>query len=307
MKTALVFGGYGQAGRFLVPLLESKGYKVIAPTHAQVDITEISMLQCIMSVNPDELYNLAATMPFNNWEDSIQSMLVNTVAVRRMMHTLFASNSKAKFFQAGSASVFGNALAPQNENSIKSPTTTYGVSKLAAQELVRVYREHGYFACTGIFFNMESQFRYRDSFTRKVTLGIATIISQINKGIDPQPLRFGDLCAVRDWGLAKEYMEAAYLMMQSDQPDDYVIGTGIAASCLDFVKYAFKYASVDDSLFTYKLNVSSAPYPLGIMQASPQKILNCLGWKAKTSYKGVIDNLFKAVLDKDYGKSLIAR
>lgn len=304
-KRALVFGGYGQAGRFLIPLLESKGYRVLAPFHSEVDITTITLQQCLLSYMPDEVYNLAAVMPLNIWEDSVNSMLVNTVAVRSMLSILFNSNPKAKFFQASSASVFGDTFAPQSETSIKRPTTTYGVSKLAAQELVRVYRNNGFFACTGIFFNMESQFRHPRHFSRTVILGIAKIIKEIQNGVDPQPLRLGNLNAIRDWGLTSEYMEAAYEIMQADEPDEYVVGTGISAPCLEFVEYAFYYAKLDYSLFKYKLPELTGRSD--VMTADPAKIFDRLRWKAKTSYKGVIANLLAAVLDKEYVQSLIAR
>lgn len=318
MKRALVFGATGQAGHYLCDLLAKKGYEVHGTYRG-------SFTKCYQGLNgwincnveyredirhafklaqPDEVYNLAALMfAPASWENPLDYTLVNYMAVVHMLDLIEALYPKCKFFQGGSAEVFDRSKVPQDELTPLRPGNPYGVAKVAAQELVRVYREHkGLFACTGIFFNMESPLRAPSFFSRKVITEVVRIKKELNKGNKlVTPMKLGKLHAIRDWGYTAEYMEAVYLMMQASNPDDYVIATGLSYTCKDFIRYAFNEVDLDwptaQGLIEYE---RSNPSELGndTLNGYPRKIEILLGWKSKTHLPDLIKLMVEAEMRK---------
>lgn len=308
MKKALIFGVSGQAGSYLVDLLLKKDYTIYGTynTHPpympkltypkeryftlKCDICYPEQVSnAIKSCVPDEIYNMAAMMYAPaSWKIPSNYMIANAVSVSDMLSTYSVLNPQGRFFQAGSAEVF-DKIYPQDETTLKRPRNPYGVSKVAAHGLTRVYREEKqFFSCTGIFFNMESPRRDKFFFTRKVTLGIRDIV---NKKSDK--LELGNLSAVRDWGLTEEYVEAAWMMLQTKTPEDYVIGTGEAHSCWEFVEQACKVAGIATALISYD---KTEPAFIDKIQSDPSKIKKELGWEAKSKFLGVVKYLMDAEL-----------
>lgn len=316
MKKALIFGMSGQAGYYLARLLQGKDYEVHGThdvnLHASVALPLAKWYKLdlanpyagvgalIKRVKPDEIYNLASSMfAPASWEDPIVYMQVNATSVTQMLESFRVENPEGRFFQAGSADIFDLTYQPQNERTTKKPRTPYGVAKLAAQEMVRVYREkYGMYACTGILFNMESPRRPKTFFTTKV----AQQVAQVARG-EKDYVELGRLTAIRDWGRTEEYVGAMWAMLQypTDTPKDYVIGTGKSASCLEFVRQAMWVAGLPESKLRYEF------YKEGLQQdslrADASEIEYDLGWKAKSSWVDVVKELVEAEL----GKSITTR
>lgn len=306
MRKVLVFGATGQAGYYLCKLLTDKGYEVIGTWRdpycagaadkrfVYCDFRQPRTIdQVINAVVPDEVYNMSSMMfAPASWDKAYEYIQVNLMGTVTILDTLFKINPEARYFQAGSAEVFGQARPPQYEKTPLKPRNPYGVAKASAQELTRVYRqEKGRFACTGIFFNMESERRADTFFARKVTLAAAKIAEQIDLGLEPTPLELGDLSAERDWGLVEEYVEAAYLMLQASKPKDYVIGSGESHTCLEFAHSAFDYAGVPYKYLFHKTTNKKAQ---DIMWSDPGEIRRDLGWSAKTKFASLIQYLVSA-------------
>jgi len=303
MKRALIFGASGQAGYYLGKFLERKDYEVyrvvrrLTEEQTSLRIWGCSLMRpydvnrVITSVDPDEVYNLAAMMfAPASWEHPGEYLQINALAVGYMLETLYKINPKAKFFQAGSAEIF-DQVYPLSEDSPVRPRNPYGISKATAQELVRVYREQkGMFACTGILFNMESPRRPDTFFSVKVAKAVARMAAGLQ-----DKLELGQLHAVRDWGLAEEYVEAMWLMLQASKPQDYVIGTGLARSCLKFVETAFTHAGLSIDRLVYD---KSAPDHEDILWSDPRKIYQDLGWQAKSLFSDVVRTLVEAEMAK---------
>lgn len=314
-KKALIFGAGGQAGYYLTELLKGKGYAVANMLSTECNVTSTrEVLNAIVFYNPDEVYNLASK-PIE-YQNPVEVMHVNMLGTQIILESLFKFNAKAKFFLAGSASIFKSFTGPLCETSPKEPSTVYGVSKLAAQQLVKVYRDKGYFACTGIFFNMESKRRSNRYFTRKVTSGLAKIRKAIIENRSAEYIRMyyklqlGNLTGQRDWGLTSEYMEAVHRMMKADKPDDYVIGTGVTKSCYSFVSMAAELTGLTSDEF--KQYVSYDDTSTGIidtMWSNPAKIHGKLGWYATSIFQDVVKHLVEAAakeLELEYGQSITA-
>lgn len=323
MKRALVFGASGQAGRYLCDLLVARDYKVFGTYYRHMpevmdrrlnglhvnwktcDVKKREEIRYILQqVKPDEVYNMASMMfAPASWEYPSDYALVNYMATVHMLDLINALYPKCKFFQGGSAEVFDRSKVPQDELTPLRPGNPYGVAKVAAQELVRVYREHkGLFACTGIFFNMESPLRAPSFFSRKVITEVVRISRELQKGTKlVTPMKLGKLHAIRDWGYTKEYMEAAHLMMQAHTPDDYVIATGLSYTCKDFIRYAFNEIGLDWStaqgLIEYE---RSDPSELGndTLNGYPRKIDILLGWKSKIHLPDLIKLMVEAEIQK---------
>lgn len=303
MKKALIFGASGQAGWYLAQFLQKKDYTVygtccvgeqqLHPYYVNRVTFELplNIEEMIRRTEPDEVYNLAAKMfAPASWNSPAQYMMVNSMAVARMLDTLRLVNPSARFFQAGSAEIF-DQVYPLNEESPIRPRNPYGVSKATAQELVRVYREQKrMFACTGILFNMESPRRPDTFFSVKVAKAVARMAAGLQYGLE-----LGRLDAVRDWGLTEEYVEAMWLMLQTDKPTDYVIGTGVARSCLKFVESAFSKAGLSMDRLVYD---KSTPMHEDVLWSDPRRIRNDLGWEAKSHFTRVVDALVEAEMMK---------
>jgi len=271
MKKALITGITGQDGSYLAEFLLSKGYQVhgiirrastfntgrinhiyLDPHDPKArlflhfgdlsDAEQISNL--IYNIKPDEIYHLGAQshvrVSFDIPEYTGNVAALGTV---RLLEAIRRSKHKIKFYQASSSEMFGAALAPQSECTAFEPQSPYACAKVYAYWMAKNYRQgYGLFACNGILFNHESPRRGETFVTRKITRGLANIIDGKQK-----KLYLGNLDAKRDWGFAPEYVEMMWLMLQQDEPDDYVVGTAESHSVREFIERAFNYAGVNIS------------------------------------------------------------
>ncbi len=268
-KRALITGITGQDGSYLAELLLSKGYEVhglirrastfntgridhiytdphISGTRLYLhygDLSDSSQLaNLVYNIQPDEIYHLGAQSHVRvSFDMPEYTGDITGLGTTRLLETIRRSGIKARFYQASSSEMFGSAPVPQSENTPFCPRSPYAAAKVYAYWMVRNYREgYGIFACNGILFNHESPRRGETFVTRKITRGVVNIL----KG-NQKKLYLGNLNARRDWGFAAEYVECQWLILQQDQPDDYVIGTGESHSVREFVSLAFNYAGID--------------------------------------------------------------
>ena len=260
MKHALITGITGQDGSYLAELLLSKNYEVYGLIRRKSkvdygncehikdkihwlygDVTDlISIQNAIAESKPDEVYNLAAqSFVKESWNTPTTTSTINALGCGNVLEAIRLLKPDAKFYQASTSEMFGKVQAiPQNENTPFYPRSPYGVAKLYAHWLTINYREsYGLFACSGILFNHESERRGKEFVTRKITDGIA----KIKKGLLDH-IELGNLNSKRDWGHAKDYVNAMWLMLQQDKPDDFVIATGKTRTIKEFVEAAFGYA-----------------------------------------------------------------
>ena len=306
MKKALVFGANSQAGSYLCELLLEKGYKVYGTVRTSsynlcgieprlelfwhVDLMRADRAGSIIrQVRPDEVYNFAARMHAEqSWTSPDHVLQINGRVVLEMLEALYQEVHQARFFQAGSADCFGPVVGRTNADTPMRPDTPYGLAKVVARESARIYRERkGLFACTGIFYNMESSRRSGAFFAQKV-------IQDVIEG--KLPLQYSGLDSVRDWGYAPEYVEAAWRMLQANQPKDYIIATGEEHTCREFVEEAlnqFGYGETEDTTLA-SLYTETGPKVASAMRVDPSKIEHELGWKATTRFKQVIQKLLEA-------------
>jgi|SRR6185369_5928418 len=304
VKKVLVIGASGQAGSYLVEKLKKLGHEVDGTYYSQkveyrkgmyqLDVKDDLNTRLAFSRRKyDVVYNMASLMYAPaSWDRPLEYAEVNYMGTARILRYLFLSNPEARYFQAGSAEVFNTKFFPQSEETPKCPRNPYGVAKMAAQELTRVYRERGHFACTGIFFNMESPRREETFFSRKVTKGLVDILL----GRTKKKLKLGRLSAIRDWGLTEEFMEVPILMTEQEKPQDYVIGTGEKHTCLEFVQSAVKQAQVPMDVVEYEKVVAVGD--ADIIWSNPEKVERDLGWKAKSKMTEVIRELLKAEIER---------
>lgn len=264
-KKALITGVRGQDGAYLAKLLLEKGYRVFGADRRSSDLhlwrlqelgieREVrmiyidllepsSILRVVETVQPDEVYNLAAqSLVQTSFDLPVMTAEVNAMGVLRLLEAIHSHQIGTRFFQASSSAMFGRVQqVPQNERTPFSPTSPYGVSKLFAHWVTVNYREaYGMFACSGILFNHESPLRGKEFVTRKIT----STLAEIKYGLRDR-LVLGNLEAQRDWGYAPEYVEAMWLMLQADTPDDYVIATGESHTVREFVEKASQVAGFD--------------------------------------------------------------
>ena len=256
-RRALITGITGQDGSYLAELLHSQGYEIhglFRPGEqmlAGVKAGEIhrhegtledpaAVKRAVEAARPDECYHLAA-QTFVNGEE-LSTIRTNVSGTLHVLDALRREAANCRLFLAGSSEMFGEAeVSPQDENTPMRPRTVYGVSKVAAYHLMRVYREqHGLFACCGYLYNHESPRRGPHFVTRKITRAAA----RIKLGKESE-LRLGNLDAVRDWGHARDYVRAMWLMLQQPKPDDYVIATGQGRTVREFVEAAFDAVRLD--------------------------------------------------------------
>ena len=271
MKTALITGVTGQDGSYLAELLLEKDYEVhglvrrssifnrgrIEPLrdHSRAtgrfqlhygDLTDFSSLnRLIARIRPDEVYNLAAQshvgISFDIPDYTAQVDAMGTLRILEAIKSIDREN-KIRFYQASSSELYGKAMeSPQNETTPFYPRSPYGVAKLYAHWITKNYREaYGMFACSGILFNHESPRRGENFVTRKITMTLAQILPG-----QQERLSLGNLNAKRDWGYAKDYVEGMWMMLQQDEPDDYVLATQEQHSVREFVELAFGYCGIE--------------------------------------------------------------
>lgn len=265
-KVALITGINGQDGSYLAEFLLKKGYEVhgtirrhsLANNNKLVNIINcidkiklhtlsledhLSIYKLVLEIQPDECYHLAAAS-FVSYEfsDEVNTISTNFNSTHYLLSTIKETAPKCRFYYSGSSEMFGEAeTSPQDENTKFNPRSIYGISKLSSYYIVKNYRERqGVFACTGILYNHESIRRDYAFVTRKITSTVAAI----KKGIKDN-LEVGNIDAIRDWGYAPEYVEAMWLMLNCDNPDDYVVATGVGHSVRDFIDIAFSYVGLN--------------------------------------------------------------
>jgi len=316
-KIAFITGITGQDGSYLAELLLNKGYVVhglvrrsstmnrerIKHLHSNPKIyekklflhygdlaDESSIREIIYKIKPDEIYNLAAQshvkisfdIPEYTADVTGKGVLTILEAIKDFQTE---TDKKVKFYQASSSEMFGAALPPQNENTKFNPQSPYGIAKVFAYNMTKLYREaYGIFAVNGILFNHESPRRGENFVTRKITMGIAKIKSgQENK------LYLGNLDAKRDWGYAPEFCEVMWLMMQRPKPDDYVIGTGETHTVKEFVELAFKEAGLGNWKKYVEIDRQYyRPAEVNILVADTRKAKKVLKWQPKTKFKDLV-------------------
>ena len=310
-KVALITGITGQDGSYLAELLLSKGYEVHGivrrvaledETHRLWRIREIlkdinlhagslesyaSLFNIILRIKPSEIYHLAAQSYVGySFEDEFSTLNININGTHYLLSAVkeFAA-SKVKFYFAGSSEMFGKVKAiPQNENTPFNPRSAYGISKVTGYHLVKNYREaYKLHASNGILFNHESPRRGFEFVTRKISHAAA----RIKKG-SKEKLKLGNINAKRDWGHAKDYVEAMWLMLQKDNPEDYVIGTGKEHSVEDFAKKAFAHVGLNykDHIVIDKKLIR--PAEVDTLLADYTKAKKNLNWEPKISFDDLV-------------------
>lgn len=317
MPVALVTGVTGQDGSYLAEFLLAKGYEVHGTTRRtsldntvrlqgvladpaaaerfqlhNSDITDgASLVRLLEATQPDEIYNLAAQSHVAvSFDVPEQTMQTTGLGPLRLLEGLRSLGSTARIYQASSSEMFGLAPAPQNEHSPLRPSSPYGCAKALGHCLVGSYREaYGLFAVSGILFNHESPRRGETFVTRKITRGVADILADRTG-----ELRLGNLDARRDWGYAGDYVEAMWLMLQQDEPEDYVVGTGVAHSVREFCAVAFEHAGLrwQDHVVTDPRFVR--PADLDHLVADPTKANRDLSWKPKVDFEGLVSMMVEA-------------
>jgi GDPmannose 4,6-dehydratase len=333
-KIALIFGVLGQDGSYLSELLLSKNYEVHGVSrngpNVQSSFSEITnrvilhagnisdsgtVIKLVQTIMPDEIYNLAAQSKVNvSFDLPIETAEVNAIGTLNILESIKKVQSKKqiKFFQAASSEVFGSAKeSSQNEKTSFHPRSPYGVSKLYSYWITINYREaYGIFGCNGILFNHESPRRPESFITRKITLAACRY-----KLGSQDILHLGNLDGRRDWGYAKDYVEAMWLMLQQEQPDDFVIATGEEHSVRECVEIAFREVGIDINWQGKGVNEYGTDKNTGqiIVKVDPKFYRPCeanvtlgnaakarkvLDWKPKTSFQ----ELIKLMIQSDYEK-----
>ena len=317
-KTALITGIAGQDGAYLTELLLEKGYRVFgmdrqAPEdyvenieHLKDKISlrhgdlmdQVSLMELIEEAQPDEIYNFAAQsfIPLS-WKEPVLTGDVNGLGVTRILEAIRRVKPDVKFYQASSSELFGKPdIKPQNENTPFNPGTPYGTAKLYGYNITANYRDKlGLFSCSGILYNHESPRRGKEFVTRKITLSAVKIkLGLLDK------LHLGNLDAHRDWGYAKDYVRAMWLMLQQDKPDDYVISTGEEHSVREFVEAAFLCLDLDYRKYVVRDPEFFRPVDLNMLVGDSSKARKELGWKPSVSF----EQLIKLMVDSDMKKSI---
>lgn len=315
-KTALITGITGQDGSYLAEFLLERGYRVVGMVRRsstenferieclqekielrQADLLDqLSLIDLIDDVQPDEVYNLAAqSFVPTSWEQPVLTGEFTALGVTRMLEAIRLLNRKIRFYQASSSEMFGKvAETPQNEKTPFYPRSPYGVAKVYGHFITVNYREsYDLFACSGILFNHESPRRGREFVTRKVSHQVA----RIKHGLEDE-LNLGNLQATRDWGYAGDYVKAMWLMLQQDSPDDYVVGTGESHSVQELVEIAFTHAELDWEKYVKVDPSLIRPAEVDHLVADPSKAKEKLKWDATVSF----EDLVKMMVDADIAR-----
>jgi GDPmannose 4,6-dehydratase len=316
MPTALITGITGQDGSYLAELLLSKGYRVIGMArrastvtyeriqHLLDDIVVIqgdltdqgSLLSMFEEYKPTEVYNLAAqSFVPTSWNQPAFTGDVTALGVTRMLEAIRFVNSKIKFYQASSSEMFGKVVeVPQNELTPFYPRSPYGVAKVYGHWITVNYRESfGLFAVSGILFNHESPRRGFEFVTRKISNGVARIKLGLSK-----ELRLGNLESRRDWGFAGDYVKAMWLMLQREESENFVVGTGETHSVREFCEIAFGHVDLDFHDFVVEDESYFRPAEVDLLVSSPAKAKTQLGWEPKIGFKELVITMVDADLER---------
>jgi GDPmannose 4,6-dehydratase len=305
-KTALITGITGQDGSYLAEFLVDKGYRVcgivrrastennqrIEHIRDQIELFQADLLDqtsiahLLRKLQPDEIYNLAA-MSFvpTSWQQPVLTAEFTAVGVTRLLDTMRQVCPGARFYQASSSEMFGKVQqTPQCETTSFHPRSPYGVAKVYGHYITLNYREsYNLYACSGILFNHESPRRGLEFVTRKITNGVA----RIKRGLTRE-LRLGNLQAKRDWGFAGDYVQAMWLMLQQDKPDDFVVGSGKTHSVEDFVQIAFDHVGLDWRKHVVVDPEFYRPAEVDLLLADPSKAHQVLGWRPEVSFEQLV-------------------
>ena len=326
MKRALITGVTGQDGRHLSEHLLGRGYHVCGllrgqhnPKRALVerevpdvellegDLTDqVSLITALQKSQPDEVYNLGA-MSFVtlSWKQSELTGNVTGLGALRMLEAIRNVQGSTlsghagpgiKFYQASSSEMFGRAHeVPQSERTLFHPRSPYGVAKVFAHYITINYREsYGMFACSGILFNHEGPRRGHEFVTRKISRAVA----RIKLGLEDS-LTLGNLEAKRDWGYAGDYVKAMHLMLQQEQADDYVIGTGLSHSVREFAELAFAHVGLDWRTYVKIDTGLLRPAEVDLLEADPSKARATLGWTPEVSFEELVRMMVDADLEHE--------
>ncbi|MFH1286449.1 MAG: GDP-mannose 4,6-dehydratase [Candidatus Magasanikbacteria bacterium] len=320
MKTALITGVTGQDGAYLAKLLLEKGYKVYAIVRRIVNrnfdnldylgitaeieyvnadlMDEVSLVNAVKTVRPDEVYNLAAqSFVGASWEQPVITTEINAMGTLKLLNAVKLYCPNSKFYQASTSEMFGNSHSDgiQDENTPFHPRSPYAISKLFSYWITVNYKEsYGMYCTNGILFNHESPIRGKEFVTRKITDGVARIKLGLEKEIF-----LGNLDSKRDWGFAGDYVEAMYLMMQQDEADNYIVSTGETHSIRDFLDLAFKHVGIDDWSEYVKIDPRfKRPAELFTLQGSNSKAKDKLGWEPKVRFEELVSMMMEADLKR---------
>ena len=317
MKTALVTGITGQDGSYLAELLLDKGYHVVGMKrrtsllatdridhildHPNFQLVYGSMndagafYRLFSNQKFDEVYNLAAQshvrVSFDVPEETVDAVAMGPLRLLECVRTM---QPRCRFYQASSSEMYGdNPEHPQNEETRLMPASPYACAKVFSHGLTRNYREgYGIHASSGILFNHESPRRGETFVTRKITLAAA----KIKLGLQDK-IALGNLDALRDWGYAKDYVEAMWLMLQQDKPDDYVVATGETHTVKEFLDEVFQIAGLDVDKHLVIDERLKRPHEVPWLEGDPSKARLKLGWEPKTTFKGLAKLMYEADLE----------
>lgn len=318
MKKAFITGITGQDGSYMAEFLLKKNYQVFGLNRRTSTVTteriehiinkieliegdladQHSLTHAINAIKPDEIYNLAAqSFVPSSFSQPVLTGEITALGVTRMLEAVRLVHPKAKFYQASSSEMFGKVqTVPQNEKTPFYPRSPYGVAKLYGHWITINYREsYKLFAVSGICFNHESPRRGTEFITRKITKAVARI--KLGK---QKKLILGNLEAKRDWGFTGDYIEAMWLMLQQDKPQDFVIGTGETHSVRECCEQAFSVVGITNwQDYVESDQKYYRPAEVDLLIADPSKAKKILGWKPKTSFNELIELMVKADLKKE--------
>jgi GDPmannose 4,6-dehydratase len=315
-KRALITGITGQDGSYLAELLIEKGYTVFGMVRRaskdnferiehllprllikQADLLDqLSLIRMLEESRPQEVYNLAAqSFVPTSWTQPVLTAEFTALGVTRLLDAIRLVDPGIRFYQASSSEMFGKVReSPQTERTPFHPRSPYGVAKVYGHDITVNYREsYGLFACSGILFNHESPRRGLEFVTRKVTDAVARI-----KHGWQQELRLGNLEARRDWGFAGDYVQAMWLMLQQEEPDDYVIATGESHSVHELVQHAFGHAELDWQKYVVIDPIFKRPAEVDVLLGDAGKARQRLGWKPKVHFPELVRMMAQADLDR---------
>jgi len=314
MPTAIVTGVTGQDGSYLADFLLSKGYDLIGMVRRSSTVTfgriehiqdeieivrgdlqdQSSLVSLVEEYSPDEIYNLAAqSFVPTSWRQPVLTGEVTALGVTRILEAVRLVNPATRFYQASSSEMFGKVRdVPQSEITPFYPRSPYGVVKVYGHCITVNYREsYDLFACSGILFNHESPRRGLEFVTRKITNGVA----RIKLGLASE-LRLGNLESRRDWGYAGDYVEAMWLMLQQEKPDDYVVCTGETHSVREFCEIAFGHVGLDYKDYVVQDPRFYRPAEVDLLVGNPKKAKEKLSWEPRVSFQELIAMMVDADL-----------
>src|SRR5687768_9833092 len=315
-KRAVITGITGQDGSYLAELLLEQGYEVTgvvrrssAPNLWRIEhlldritlrpadlLDQLSLMRIVAAVRPHELYNLAA-MSFvpASWDQPLLTGEFNAQGVTRLLEAIRQVDPGVRIYQASSSEMYGRVReVPQTELTPFYPRSPYGVSKVFGHYITVNYREsYGLFACSGILFNHESPRRGLEFVTRKVTDGVA----RIKLGLT-DALPMGNLDARRDWGFAGDYVRAMWMMLQQDEPDDYVVATGVTHSVKELVELAFSHAGLDWQKYVKTDPRFIRPAEVDLLIGEPKKAKDALGWTPEVDFGGLVRMMVDADIQR---------